>query len=161
MSLESEQAVKIRFEVQAVIFDEKMGRILALKMDTRRKLGLPKGGIEGDEPELHAITREVMEETGLELAGHRLEKVMDYGYPDSHGTGGVHLVHVYLVKMSLFDQEPTVGVKDSGGRIIGAFWLKVRDLLPRLHLDGEKVALSKLFLPETPPPVPVVSASFS
>lgn len=63
---------RFRAAVAALIFDEQ-GRILLFKHTYRKfEWGIPAGGLEHREQPIHAIRREFLEETGMQIQVERL-----------------------------------------------------------------------------------------
>jgi len=132
--------MKVRDEVQGVIFDEKGGKLVMLveKKDRRSPTlhwRLLKGGVNEGETEEEALKREIFEETGLrniKIIGqvHRYEFVFN----DVR-----HTVSSFLVKA---DSTEPVRLQES--ELAGYAWMQFENADRLLYWRNEKEALRKL-----------------
>lgn len=137
-------SMKIRHDVQALIFDEINGekKIFLIKFyDPTKKhytWRLVKGGVEKGETDEQAMKREIMEEVTLEDV-KVLEKVHEYDftYSDTH-----HLVSTYLVKGNA-KEKPKLNW-DGDREIVDYKWISPEDAVKLLFWEGEKQAVKFL-----------------
>jgi len=133
--------MKVRHEVQGVIFDLVDGRetvLLVKKRDRRNRRfywRLLKGGIEDNENKVQALKREIFEETGLTNV-QILKKIYDYQFV-FHGIK--HIVSSFLVKAD--SHQP---VKIQKTEIVESVWMPKTQALKKLYWENEKEALRRL-----------------
>jgi len=133
--------LKVRREVQAVIFDEvdKAKKVLVLKKidysARRYRWRLLKGGLHNGEPEIEGLQREISEETGLRNI-RILSKVHAYEY---FFKGIRHIVSSYLVKAD--SKEP---IKLQKSEVADYVWATKQEAFQMLHWNNERDALGRL-----------------
>ena len=133
--------MRVRHEVQAVIFDEADGvkRVLILKKTDfsakRYRWRLLKGGVNDGETETEALQREVFEETGLKNI-NILSKVHSYEFVFKDVR---HVVSSYLVRAS--SKEP---IKLQKTEVAGCLWTTKENALQLLYWNNEKEPLKQL-----------------
>jgi len=133
--------VNIRDEVQAVIFDNKKGRVLTLLVQKRTSKSshphwrLLKGGINKGETKTDALRREILEETGL-VNIEILDEVNNYEFV----FGGIrHRVSSFLAKA-----DSTQPIKLQKSELAGHVWIERARATKLLYWRNEKESLSKL-----------------
>ena len=137
-------SMKIRHDVQALIFDEINGekKVFLIKFyDPTKKhytWRLVKGGVEEGETDEQAMKREISEEVKLEDV-KVLEKIHNYEF-EFNGTK--HLVTSYLVKGNI-SEKPKLNW-DGDRKIIDYAWLSPAEALKLLFWDNEKQAVKLL-----------------
>jgi len=133
--------LRIRHEVQAVIFDEndKAKNVLLLKKTDysarRYRWRLLKGGVNEGETESEALQREIFEETGLKkltIVG----KVHTYQFVFK---GIKHMVSSYLVKA-----DSTEPIELQRSEVADCVWTTRDNALQMLHWNNEKDAVKQL-----------------
>lgn len=134
--------MRIRHEVQAVIFDddaEEDRKVLLLKKTDfsakKYRWRLLKGGVHDGETETEALEREILEETGLRNI-RILDKVHSYEFVFKNVK---HLVSSYLVKADSNEQ-----VKLQKTEVAGCLWTTKEDALRLLYWNNEKQPLKRL-----------------
>jgi ADP-ribose pyrophosphatase YjhB (NUDIX family) len=133
--------LRVRHEVQAVIFDEADGvkRVLILKKTDfsakRYRWRLLKGGVNDGETETEALQREVFEETGLKNI-NILSKVHSYEFVFKDVR---HVVSSYLVRAS--SKEP---IKLQKTEVADCLWTTKENALQLLYWNNEKEPLKQL-----------------
>ena len=133
--------MRVRHEVQAVIFDETEGvkRVLILKKTDfsakRYRWRLLKGGVFDGETETEALQREIFEETGLKNI-EILSKVHSYEFVFKDVK---HVVSSYLVKAD--SMEP---IKLQKTEVSGCLWTTKENALQLLYWNNEKEPLKQL-----------------
>lgn len=133
--------MRVRHEVQAVIFDEADGvkRVLILKKTDfsakRYRWRLLKGGVHDGETETEALQREVFEETGLKNI-NILSKVHSYEFVFKDVR---HVVSSYLVRAS--SKEP---IKLQKTEVADCLWTTKENALQLLYWNNEKEPLKQL-----------------
>jgi len=135
------RAVKVRRDVQAVIFDEAEGEkrvLLVRKPDfwaRRHRWRLLKGGVEGAETETEALKREILEELGLRNV-QVVGKVHSYEFVFKDIK---HVVSSYLVRADA--KEP---VKLQRSEVVDYAWLPKERAVETLFWNNEKEAVRRL-----------------
>jgi len=133
--------LRVRHEVQAVIFDEADGvkRVLILKKTDfsakRYRWRLLKGGVNDGETETEALQREVFEETGLKNI-NILSKVHSYEFVFKDVR---HVVSSYLVRAS--SKEP---IKLQKTEVADCLWTTKENALQLLYWNNEREPLRQL-----------------
>jgi len=133
--------LRVRRDVQAVIFDESKGerKILLVKTpdfsSRRHRWRLLKGGVEEGETETEALRREIFEELGLKNV-QILGKVHGYEFAFK---GTKHVVSSYLVRA---DSRETITLQKS--EVIDYVWLPMEKAVKRLFWNNEKEAVRRL-----------------
>jgi len=133
--------LRVRHEVQAVIFDEADGvkRVLILKKTDfsakRYRWRLLKGGVQDGETETEALQREVFEETGLKNISI-LSKVHSYEFVFKDVR---HVVSSYLVRAS--SKEP---IKLQKTEVADCLWTTKENALQLLYWNNEREPLRQL-----------------
>ena len=133
--------MRVRHEVQAVIFDEADGikRVLILKKTDfsakRYRWRLLKGGVHDGETETEALQREVFEETGLKNI-NILSKVHSYEFVFKDVR---HVVSSYLVRAS--SKEP---IKLQKTEVADCLWTTRENALQLLYWNNEREPLRQL-----------------
>lgn len=133
--------MRVRHEVQAVIFDEADGikRVLVLKKTDfsakRYRWRLLKGGVHDGETETEALQREVFEETGLKNI-NILSKVHSYEFVFKDVR---HVVSSYLVRAS--SKEP---IKLQKTEVADCLWTTKENALQLLYWNNEREPLRQL-----------------
>lgn len=133
--------MRVRHEVQAVIFDEAddVKRVLILKKTDfsakRYRWRLLKGGVHDGETETEALEREVFEETGLKNI-NILSKVHSYEFVFKDVR---HVVSSYLVRAS--SKEP---IKLQKTEVADCLWTTKENALQLLYWNNEKEPLKQL-----------------
>lgn len=133
--------MRVRHEVQAVIFDEAddVKRVLILKKTDfsakRYRWRLLKGGVHDGETETEALQREVFEETGLKNI-NILSKVHSYEFVFKDVR---HVVSSYLVRAS--SKEP---IKLQKTEVADCLWTTKENALQLLYWNNEKEPLKQL-----------------
>jgi ADP-ribose pyrophosphatase YjhB (NUDIX family) len=132
--------MKLRNEVQGVIFDQKDPKLVLLVQKKDRRAAtlhwrLLKGGVDEGETEEEALRREIFEETGLKnikIMGqvHRYEFVFNEVR---------HTVSSFLVKA---DSGEPVRLQES--ELAGYAWTQVENANRLLYWRNEKEAMGKL-----------------
>jgi len=127
--------VRIRLEVQGVIFDdaEREKKVLLLKkMDfstNRYRWRLLKGGIKKGETDVEALQREILEETGLQNVEID-ERVHSYQYVFK---GVKHTVSCYLVKV-----DSKTPIKLQRSEVADYMWTTKEKAIKMLYWNNEK-----------------------
>jgi len=135
------RVVRVRRDVQAVIFDESEGekRILLVKKPDfsaqRHRWRLLKGGVESSETETEALRREIFEELGLKNV-QIMEKVHSYEFIFE---GTKHIVSCYLVKA---DSKETITLQKS--EVTDYVWVPRDKAVETLFWNNEKEAVRRL-----------------
>ena len=135
------RVVKVRRDVQAVIFDESDGEkkvLLVKKPDfsaQRHRWRLLKGGVESGETETEALKREILEELGLKNV-QIMGKLHSYKFV-FRGTN--HFVSSYLVKAD--SQEPITLQKSE---VADYVWALKEKAIQKLFWNNEKEAVRRL-----------------
>jgi len=133
--------LRVRHEVQAVIFDEAdHGKqvLILKKIDfsaKRYRWRLLKGGVNEGETEAEAMQREIFEETGLKNV-KILGKVHSYEFVFKSVK---HMVSGYLVRAD--SREP---IKLQKSEVADCIWTAKENALQMLHWDNERDALKQL-----------------
>ncbi|MBI2545398.1 MAG: NUDIX hydrolase [Candidatus Aenigmarchaeota archaeon] len=136
--------MKIRHDVQALLFDEVNGekRVFLIRFYDQTKQRytwrLVKGGVEEGETDEQAMKREIMEEVTLKEV-QVLEKVHEYDFEFSETH---HMVNTYLVKGNIHE-KPKLNW-DGDREIIDYAWLSPSKALKLLFWDNEKLAVRLL-----------------
>src|SRR6056297_3901189 len=90
------------------IIDAGDGILATFQEDPRPELQLPGGGIDPGESPLHALAREVMEETGYAIHGlRRLGMFHRYTYMPEYDLHAQKLCHIYTARIGLKRSAPT------------------------------------------------------
>jgi len=135
------RTLKVRRDVQAVIFDESEGerKILLVKKPDfsarRPRWRLPKGGVESGETETEALKREIFEELGLRNV-RITSKVHGYEFVFRDTR---HMVSSYSVKA---DSEETVTLQKS--EVSDYVWMPKEKAVETLFWSNEKEAVRRL-----------------
>ena len=133
--------MRVRHEVQAVIFDEATSskQVLILKKidfsAKRYRWRLLKGGVNDGETETEAMHREIFEETGLKNV-KILGKVHSYEFVFKSVR---HIVSGYLVKAD--SKEP---IKLQKSEVADCLWTTKENALQMLHWNNERDAVRQL-----------------
>ena len=133
--------MRVRREVQAVIFDEvDSGKhVLILKKKDfsakRYRWRLLKGGVNEGETEIEALQREIFEEAGLKNL-KILDRVNSYQFVFRNVR---HIVSSYLVKANY--KEP---IKLQESEVDDYLWTDREKALRMLHWNNERDALKQL-----------------
>jgi bis(5'-nucleosidyl)-tetraphosphatase len=132
--------MRVRNEVQAVIFDKDHGGLVLLVRKRDRRIRffhwrLVKGGIDAGETKVEALKREILEETGL-----RNIKILDqvHNY-DFIFKGMYHKVSSFLVNAD--SREP---VKLQTSELTDYVWTPTENAKQLLYWYNEREALRKL-----------------
>ncbi len=132
--------MRVRNEVQAVIFDKDHGGLVLLVRKRDRRIlffhwRLVKGGIDVGETKVEALKREILEETGL-----RNIKILDqvHNY-DFIFKGMCHRVSSFLVNAD--SKEP---VKLQTSELSDYVWTQAENAKQLLYWYNEREALRKL-----------------
>jgi 8-oxo-dGTP pyrophosphatase MutT (NUDIX family) len=133
--------MKIRNEVQAVLFDKKGDRtfvLLVMKADRRnrrQRWRLLKGGVDRGETKIEALKREIFEEIGLKNI-----QIFGEAYSYEFIFGGTrHKVASFLVKA---DSESPIRLQRS--ELAGYMWADKDEVSRLLHWGNEKEAVKRL-----------------
>jgi len=132
--------MKVRNEVQGVIFDQKNRELVMLVQKKDRRTPtlhwrLLKGGVNEGEPEVEALRREIFEETGLKNI-----KIMGQVHKYEFVFNEVrHTVSSFLVEAD--SGEP---VKLQESELAGYAWMQLENANRLLYWRNEKEALRKL-----------------
>jgi len=135
------KTLRVRHEVQAVIFDEvnHTRQVLILKKidfsAKRYRWRLLKGGVNNGETEAEAVQREILEETGLKNV-KILGKVHSYEFIFKSVK---HIVSGYLVKAD--SKEP---IKLQKTEVAHCLWTTRENAIQMLHWNSERDALRQL-----------------
>lgn len=135
------RVVKVRRDVQAVIFDESEGErkvLLVKKPDfsaRRHRWRLLKGGVESGETETEALKREIFEELGLKNV-RIVGKVHSYEFVFKDTK---HMVSSYLVKA---DSKETITLQKS--EVADYVWAPKEKAVETLFWNNEKEAVRRL-----------------
>jgi 8-oxo-dGTP pyrophosphatase MutT (NUDIX family) len=133
--------MRVRHEVQAVIFDEADGgkHVLILKKKDfsakRHRWRLLKGGVNEGETEVEALQREIFEEAGLRKL-KILDRVNAYQFVFRNVR---HVVSSYLVKA-----DRTESIKLQESEVDDYLWTNRDKALRMLHWSNERDALKQL-----------------
>lgn len=133
--------MRIRHEVQAVIFDDrgKVKNVLILRKSDysakRYRWRLLKGGVNVGETETQALQREIFEETGLKRL-KIVTKVHTYQFAFK---GVKHVVSSYLVKA-----DSTEPIKLQRSEVADCVWTTRDKALQMLYWSNEKDAVKQL-----------------
>ncbi len=133
--------MRVRHEVQAVIFDEadNAKQVLILKKTDfsakRYRWRLLKGGVNDGETETDALQREIFEETGLKNI-KILGKVHAYEFVFKNVK---HMVSSYLVRAD--SREP---IKLQKTEVADCVWTTKENALQMLHWNNEKHPVKQL-----------------
>ena len=136
--------MKIRYDVQALIFDEVNGekKVFLIRFydstTKRYTWRLVKGGVERDETDEQALKREINEEVTLHDV-KVLDKIYSYefNFKDTR-----HIVSTYLVKGDI-NEKPKLNW-DGDREIVESKWISPNEALKLLFWDNEKVAVELL-----------------
>jgi 8-oxo-dGTP pyrophosphatase MutT (NUDIX family) len=133
--------MRIRNEVQAVLFDKKGDRVfilLVMKADRknrRQRWRLLKGGVDRGETKTEALKREIFEEIGLKNI-----QIFGEAYSYEFVFGGTrHKVASFLVKA---DSESPIRLQRS--ELAGYTWADKDEVSRLLHWRNEKEAVRRL-----------------
>ena len=137
-------SMKIRHDVQALLFDEVNGEkkdfLIRFYDPTRKRYTwrLVKGGVERGETDEEAMKREILEEVTLKDV-KVLEKIYNYefDFKDTH-----HLVSTYLVKGDI-NEKPKLNW-DGDREIVESKWASPSEARELLFQKGEKQAVKLL-----------------
>ena len=138
-------ALRVKQDVQAVIFDYTPKKnvifLLIRKLDAvshKSDWRLVKGGVEPGETEVEALTREILEETGLKNV-KVLGKIYSYEFSFRNTR---HIVSSYLVRA---DSGEQVRLSDTSERrpIVSYKWMDYESALRALRWKNEKIALRR------------------
>ena len=138
---QSEKRLRVRREVQAVIFGEvNSGKhvLILKKKDFSAKhyrWRLLKGGVNEGETEIEALQREIFEEAGLKNL-KVLDRINSYQFVFKNVR---HVVSSYLVKADY--KEP---IRLQKSEVDDYIWTSKEKALRMLHWDNEKDALKQL-----------------
>jgi len=138
---EGKKALRVRHEVQAVIFDDSgaVKKVLLLKKTDfsakKYRWRLLKGGVHDGESETEAVEREILEETGLRNI-KILDKVHSYEFVFKNVK---HVVSSYLVRADSNEQ-----IKLQKTEVADCLWMTKEDALQRLYWNNEKEPLKRL-----------------
>ncbi len=132
--------MRIRHEVQAVIFDDssEAKNVLILKKSDyakRYRWRLLKGGVNVGETETQALHREIFEETGL----RKLKIVGKVHKYEFEFKGVKHMVSSYLVKA-----DSTEPIKLQKSEVADSVWTTKDKALQMLYWNNEKDAVRQL-----------------
>jgi len=133
--------MRVRHEVQAVIFDDSEGEkkvLLLKKVDfsaRRYRWRLLKGGVNSGEADVEALQREIFEESGLKKI-KVLKKILDYSFVFK---GVKHMVSSYLVKA-----DSKTPLKLQRSEVSGYLWVTKEQAISLLHWNDEKDAVRGL-----------------
>jgi len=136
--------MKIRHDVQALLFDEIKGekKVFLIRFydptKKRHTWRLVKGGVEEGETDEQAMKREIMEEVTLKDI-KVLDKIHNYEF-DFKGTH--HMVSTYLVKGNA-NEKPKLNW-DGDRKIVDCGWLSPDEALKLLFWGNEKQAVKLL-----------------
>ena len=135
------RTLRVRREVQAVIFDEADHTkwvLILKKIDfsaKRYRWRLLKGGVNEGETETEAMQREILEETGLKNV-KILSKLHSYEFIFRRVK---HVVSSYLVKADLKER-----IKLQKSEVADCLWTTKKNALEMLHWSNERDALRQL-----------------
>jgi len=141
MNIKVKRILRVRHEVQAVIFDEvdHTKQVLILKKidfsAKRYRWRLLKGGVNDGETETEAVRREILEETGLKNV-RILGKVNSYEFIFKSVK---HMVSGYLVKAD--SKEP---IKLQKTEVAYHLWTTKESAIQMLHWNNERDTLRQL-----------------
>lgn len=133
--------MRVRHEIQAVIFDEvdNAKRVLLLKKidfsAKRYRWRLLKGGVNNGETETEALQREIFEETGLKNV-KIIGKVNAYEFVFRSVK---HMVSSYMVKAS---SKETIKLQKT--EVADFIWTTKNNALQMLHWNNEREAVRQL-----------------
>jgi ADP-ribose pyrophosphatase YjhB (NUDIX family) len=133
--------LRIRHEVQAVIFDdaEDVNKVLLLKKTDfsakKFRWRLLKGGVHDGETETEALEREILEETGLKSI-KILDKVHWYEFVFKNVK---HVVSSYFVRADSKEQ-----IKLQKSEVAGYIWTTREEALQLLYWNNEKEPMKQL-----------------
>jgi ADP-ribose pyrophosphatase YjhB (NUDIX family) len=133
--------LRIRHEVQAVIFDdaEDVNKVLLLKKTDfsakKFRWRLLKGGVHDGETETEALEREILEETGLKNI-KILDKVHWYEFVFKNVK---HVVSSYFVRADSKEQ-----IKLQKSEVAGYIWTTREEALQLLYWNNEKEPMKQL-----------------
>lgn len=133
--------MRIRHEVQAVIFDdaEDVNKVLLLKKTDfsakKFRWRLLKGGVHDGETETEALEREILEETGLKSI-KILDKVHWYEFVFKNVK---HVVSSYFVRADSKEQ-----IKLQKSEVAGYIWTTREEALQLLYWNNEKEPMKQL-----------------
>jgi NADH pyrophosphatase NudC (nudix superfamily) len=140
--MKEKTTLRIRHEVQAVIFDDDAEgdrKVLLLKKTDfsakKYRWRLLKGGVHDGETETEALEREILEETGLRNI-RILDKVHSYEFAFKNVK---HMVSSYLVKADSNEQ-----IKLQKTEVADCLWTTKEDALRLLYWNNEKEPLKRL-----------------
>jgi ADP-ribose pyrophosphatase YjhB (NUDIX family) len=132
--------MKVRNEVQGVIFDQKDRKLVMLVQKRDRRTAtlhwrLLKGGVNEGETEVEALSREIFEETGLKNV-KIIGQVHKYEFVFNEVR---HTVSSFSVEAD--SREP---VKLQKSELAGYAWMQLENANRLLYWHNEKEALRKL-----------------
>jgi 8-oxo-dGTP pyrophosphatase MutT (NUDIX family) len=133
--------VKIRNEIQAVIFDKRNGRLVVLlvrktdRRNRRQRWRLLKGGVDQGETRIEALKREIFEEIGLSDI-QVLGEAYRYGFVFGETE---HRVTSFLVKVN--SEHP---IRLQRSELAGYLWAYKDEATRLLHWRNEKEAVKSL-----------------
>ena len=141
---ELSNSMKIRHDVQALLFDEVNGekKVFLIKFyDPTKKhhtWRLVKGGVEEGETDEQALRREIMEEVTLKDV-KILDRVYSYEFEfmNTH-----HFVSTYLVKGNI-NEKPKLNW-DGDRETVESKWVSPKEALELLFWENEKKAVKLL-----------------
>ncbi len=108
------------------IIDAGDGILATFQEDPRPELQLPGGGIDPGESPLHALAREVMEETGYAIHGlRRLGMFHRFTYMPEYDLHAQKQCHIYAARLGPRRSEPT----EEGHSAVFLPWAEACDLL--------------------------------
>jgi len=100
---------------------------------------LPGGGIDAGESPLHALYREVIEETGWKISAPRkLGVFRKFTYMPEYGLWAEKLCHIYMARPVMALCDPT----EAGHT---AVWMNVQDAAEQLANEGDRHFVRQLF----------------
>lgn len=138
--------MKIRTEVQPVIYcrvNNHVEFLIIQRWDSTKEelhYRIIKGGVQKDETQEEAVSREVMEEVGLNKL--EIEKQIDR-YRFTSADGIIHNVHVYLVRSKRRANFKHGNLKANQEKIQQAIWLIAKDAIKILQFPQEKQCITK------------------
>lgn len=111
--------------------------LLTRQTSPEPEIQLPGGGIDPGESPLHALHREVFEETGWNIARPRkLGAFRRFTFMPEYDLWAEKLCHIYIAWPALYLSEPTEPNHD-------VVWMSPNDAVRNLYNDGDRMFVAR------------------